>query len=320
VSTLEVACGQCEKRFRVRAEFSGRATRCPGCSAPITINGPSRPAPPPRTAPEERPRTRPRPRDEGEEPRRPAGEWKPVETALGREQAAVLFMLASFVSSFLVVAIGNAIEGMGPPDPVVIAFLLLLVFGPTLAAGVFGIAARLSALRAPSESRSKGAAVSSFLCGIAAVGSLVVLGLAIITRIDSHGPEPLVMPVALGGASAAALGALATFVAFVAQVGIALKSSDVSEAFGRTAVAACVCVLGLLGISFLLVLVTAMSTPTSHRGSPFGYQQREEEIILRAVVLFLVPLALAVLLILYHRLLAAARRAVQVGPTGRYDG
>jgi hypothetical protein len=318
VSTLEVACGRCEKRFRVRAEFAGRSTRCPACSAPITIAGPSRPAPPPRTEPEERPRARPRPRDEGDQPRRPDGNWKPVDTALGREQAAVLFLLASFVSSLVVLVIGNATAGQGPPDAVFIAVMVLLGFGPPLAAGVFGIAARLGAVRAPAESRSKGAAVSSLLCGLAAIAALVVLALAIMTAIGSYGPDPLVAQVAVTGAIVAGLGAVATFVVFVAQIGIAHQSADVNQAFGRTAVAMCVCVLGLLGISFLVAFVSAMSTPP-FRGGQYGNHRPEEE-ILQIVAVVLVPVALAVLLILYHRLLGAARRAVQAGPTGRYEG
>jgi hypothetical protein len=68
-------------------------------------------------------------------------------------------------------------------------------------------------------------------------------------------------------------------------------------------------------------LASAMSTPTPtyYRGNPVIHQP-DEEMYLHAVVVFLVPVALATLLILYHRLLAAARRAVQAGPAGRYDG
>ena len=314
MGTLDVTCGRCEKRFRVRAEFAGRSTRCPGCSAPITIGAAARPAPPPRAEPDEHPRPRPRPRDEDDEPRRPSADWKPVDTALGREQAAVLFLLATFVSSFVVWGIGSAAEGMGGgPNSIVLVLMLLLMFGPSLAAGVLSIAARIAALRAPAEAQAKGSAVSSLLCGIGALGSLVVLGLAVISSIESHRPEPVIVPVAVGGALVAGLGALATFVVFVAQVGIARKSDEVSQAFGRTAVAMCVCVLGPLGVAYFMALVSAMRGPT-----PFGPSSYpDEEQYLRIIVVLLAPVALAVILILYHRLLGAGRRAVRGGPAGR---
>jgi hypothetical protein len=324
VSTLDVTCGRCEKRFRVRAEFAGRSTRCPGCSAPITIGAAAaaaRPAPPPRAEPDEHPRPRPLPRDEDDEPRRPAADWKPVDTALGREQAAVLFLLATFVSSFVVWGIGSATEGMGgAPSSIVLVLMLLLMFGPSLAAGVLSIAARIAALRAPAEALAKGSAVSSLLCGIGALGSLVVLGLAVISSIESHRPEPMIVPVAVGGALVAGLGALATFVVFVAQVGIARKSDEVSRAFGRTAVAVCVCVLGPLALSFFLALVSALSGPSYYGPGSYGYHQPNEELYLRVIVVLLMPLGLAAILILYHRLLAAGRRALQAGPAGRSDG
>ena len=75
MSTLEVACARCDKRFRVRAEFAGKTSRCPGCSAPLTIGGSSRPRPRGPT-PKSRPRPRPRPRDdEDDRPRGPTGDW-----------------------------------------------------------------------------------------------------------------------------------------------------------------------------------------------------------------------------------------------------
>src|SRR5262245_42504677 len=103
MSTLEIACGRCEKRFRVRAEFAGRSTRCPGCSAPITIAGPTTPsAPPSRVAPEERARPRPRRSDDDDEPRRPGLNWSAAETAFRREQLAVIFGFLSIFGGFFV--------------------------------------------------------------------------------------------------------------------------------------------------------------------------------------------------------------------------
>ena len=319
MSTLEVVCGRCDKRFRVRSEFAGKKSRCPGCSAPIAIGGPTTSAGPRREAPTER--SRPRRRDaEDDDTPRPTDNWKPVNTALGREQGAVLFVLVAFVSSFVVWGIGAVIDRRGPPDAILLVIMLLLLITPLFAAGVLGIMARVAALRAPPENLSKGAAVSSLLCGIAGVGSLAVLGLAALSSIDSHGPEPLVVPIAVGGIIFSGLGALVTFVVFVTQVGIARKSDEISRAFGRTAVAICACVLSLMGIAFLVAVASALSTPSYSRGGPFGYHEPDEQVYMRAIVVFLVPLSFAVILILYHRLLAAGRQAVQAEAAGRYDG
>lgn len=307
MSTVDVACERCDKRFRVRAEFAGKTTRCPGCSAPITIGG-SKPAPPPREERAERPAPRPRPRDDDEDrPRRPLGDWRPVDSALGREQVAVVFALLTLFCGFLSFCLLRATAGR--ENEAVLVLALLLLIGPSLAAGTFGITARVAALGTPPEAFAKGSAVASLLCAIAGVGSLIVIGLAALASIGSPGPNPLPIKVGFFGAILSGLVAVATFAAFVAQIGIARRSAAVGRAFGRTGVAAAVCLLVPLGISLLIALAAEASAPSYPTR---GYPTRDtEEVLAMIAVGLLSPVALAVILILYHRLLAAAREAVR---------
>lgn len=323
MSTLDVTCGRCDKRFRVRAEFAGKSTRCPGCSAPITIGG-SKAPPPPREERAERPRPRPRSRDEDDETaRRPASNWKPVATALAREQVAVVFALLTILGSYLVLCLSRAAVGPYGPDGILLTFMLLVLVGPTLVAAVAGLTARIAAVGAPAESLAKGSAVVSLLCSLAGLGCLLMLGLGALANLDRTAPSELPMLVATGGLVVSALGAIGTFGGFVAQIGIARRSAAVSRAVGRTAVAAGVCVLGLLAVGVLGALAAELSTPSYPQYGPnnWGPQRghNEMEVLQFLFMGLLLPMSVGVMLILYHRLLAAARRAVVDEPTGRYD-
>src|SRR5258708_2961190 len=239
MSTLEVSCARCDKRFRVRAEFAGKTTRCPGCSAPITIGG-AQAAPLRREDHAEKPRTRPRPRDDDDDrPRRPAANWKPVDTALGREQVAVVFFLVTILSSFLVLCLGRMAVEPGimrdSSGAIPLVVMLLLLVGPSLVAGIFGLAARVSALGTPPESLAKGSAISSLLCGIAGLACLVILGISILASFDSHDHRGPGLPAGFAtvGLVFSVLASLGTFAGFVAQVGIVRRSAEVSRAVGR---------------------------------------------------------------------------------------
>jgi len=306
MSTLDVACARCDKRFRVRAEFAGKSTRCPGCSAPITIGG-SKPAPPPREERSDRPASRPRPRDdEDDRPRRPTGDWRPVESALGREQVAILFAVATVPCSIFAYCLGQATGASAGADAPVMVFTLLLMIGPALAAGVFGVTARAAALRAPAEARARGTAVASLVCGLAGLLTILVFGLAFLASLEHRaGPSGFIPVVASVGLLLSALAAVGTFAGFVAQVGIARRSAAVSAALGRAAVTACVAVLAVIGLSLLLALAAGAVS------SPNGPSSHDEERI--AVVLFgvLIPVGFAAVLVAYHRLLAAARRSIR---------
>jgi hypothetical protein len=318
MSTLEVECARCDRRFRVRAEFAGKTSRCPGCSAPLVIGG-SKPAPAPRPEPEDRPRPRPRPRDgEDDRPRGPTGDWKPVATALGREQVAVAFVLMTILCSYLVFCLGNATRGVGPPEAIVITLMLLLLVGPSLVAGVFGLAARVAAVSAPAQAHARGSAVASLLCGLGGLASLVMIGISILASIEQQQHQSdLPMIVATGGVILSTLAALGTFMGFVAQVGIARRSAAVSRAVGRTAVAGGVCVLVLLGIGMLYTLAAEATGPSY---TPYGGYYRDDSPFFQVMTGVLFPLAFAVVLVTYHRLLAATRAAVLGEAGGRDEG
>src|SRR4051812_44023878 len=120
MSTIEISCARCEKKFRVRSEFAGRSTRCPGCSAPITIDGSKPPPPPPKPVEEERPRPSRRPRDEEDEPRRPVMDLKGAETACRREQVALIFALAGILGGFFVSCLGRMAGPSGDMEAIML--------------------------------------------------------------------------------------------------------------------------------------------------------------------------------------------------------
>src|SRR5205814_1286106 len=108
MSTMEIACARCDKKFRVRAEFAGRSTRCPGCSAPITIGNAPRAALEPRPSEQAQPKPRPKPRDdEDDAPRRKSLNWSSTDQAFRREQMTVIFSFVSILGAFLTFCIGQ---------------------------------------------------------------------------------------------------------------------------------------------------------------------------------------------------------------------
>jgi hypothetical protein len=312
MSTLEIGCGRCEKKFRVRAEFAGRSTRCPGCSAPITIAGAVLP---PKPAEEERPRQRQRRRDDDdEEPRRPLADWAPVEAAFRREQWAVIFVFIGILGGLFSICAANLTRHTGEMEPALIFFVLLFGIGPPITTAAFGIMARGAALAAPKESFARGSARSSMVCAIAGIICLVIFALAMLASIGSNGPDPLPMIVSLAGAILSGLGAFATFLGFVAQVGIARRSAAVSQAIARISVTIAACLVSVLGIGFLYTMISEMTGPA------YYYSRHEHEGFFSFVLGILLPLAFGVVLILYHRALAAGRQAVRGEERRRYDG
>jgi hypothetical protein len=321
--TLEVTCGRCDKKFRVRTEFAGRSTRCPGCSAPLTIAG-ARAAPPAPTRDhdEDRPRPRPRPRDDDDAPRRPSGNWQPVDMAFGREQSALVFLLVQVVCTFFAICLGRAAGPGGMTNSPALAIMLVLVAGPSLGAAAFGLMARIAALRAPPESLARGTATASLLCALAGLGCMVFFGFAMLMSMESQRSDELPMIIAIGGLVLSAAAAVVTFMGFVAQVGIARRSAGVSRAVGRTAVAAAVCTLVLIVIGGMYAIAQEAFAP-SQRYSPYapgGYYRPDHSGFFQVLVFGLMPLGMAVVLILYHRLLAAARWSLKGEPAERYDG
>jgi hypothetical protein len=102
-----------------------------------------------------------------------------------------------------------------------------------------------------------------------------------------------------------------TFAMFVAQVGMARRSAAVSRGVGRLAIGATVCALIEIGIGGLYAIANVAFSPNPyhHRYGYSSYPNHDEFYMFTVLGLF--PLTLIVLLILYHRLLAAARRSIQ---------
>lgn len=320
MSTLEVVCSRCDKKFRVRAEFAGRSTRCPGCSAPITIGGAPKAAEVrSRPAEEERPRPRPRRRDDDDdEPRRASENWKPVDQALRREQLALIFALLSILAGIAMSCLGAMARGPGMMGEGVMIVSLFCGVGPLLATAAFGLLARVSALGAPKESLARGSAVASLLCSIAGIVALVALAFSVMMSIDAQRRDELPLLISAGVLVVSSLGSLFTFMGFTVQVGIARRSSSVSRGVARTGIAIAICILSIVGIAILYAFYDAVAPsppPPAYRdaygGSRSSYTPPPDHSnFYRLVVFILFPVSFAVVMVLYHRLLAAGRRAV----------
>ncbi len=324
MSSLEVACGKCNKKFRVRAEFAGRSTRCPGCSSPITIGGPASPAlSPPRPREEDRPRPRQRKREEDDEDgRRPSLNWTSTEVALRREQWAIIFVFVSILGSVFVACLGSLARPSGGLDGPMPYVLVIIGVGPVLVAAAFGLMARVSALSVPRESWAKRSAVASLLCGIAGLGCIVAFGFSMLISMESGRPNELPSTMSLGALIFSALAAWATFTGFTVQVGIACKSYEVSRGIGRMATILALSTLGMIGIGVLYTLVSETSGPSFSRGEGGyggGYYYEDHSLFYSIMLGVLVPLDACLLLIFYHRLLAAARRSIVGAPAPHYN-
>jgi hypothetical protein len=240
--------------------------------------------------------------------------------AFRREQVALVCALLSILGGFFISCAGRMAAPAGRMEGPLMVLLLLVAVGPALASAAFGLMARISAMGVPRETLARSSAVASLLCGLAGLACLVGLAFTFLVSIDAQRPMDLGLSVSLGGLVLSVVGAVGTFLGFVTQVGIARRSAAVSRGVGRMAVAAAVCTLVLLGISVLYTLIVEATTPTYGYGPYGGYQHYPDHSGFAVVMLgILMPLAFGVVLILYHRLLAAGRRAVNSEAAGRYD-
>lgn len=318
MSMLEVACGRCNKRFRVRAEFAGKTTRCPGCSAPLVVGVSQTPAPPPADE-EELPRRRSRPRDVDDRPSAPQEDWSSVDTAFRREQTCLVFIVVQVVCDLFVFCAGKMIRAMDSASPFVLLLLLLFGVGPSIGAVAMGLMARAAALSAPRSARVKGTAIASLLCGFAAVLALVAVGLLMLMGLDGNRVDEDSILIPIAGMALAGLGAIATFSVYVAQVGIIRQAKDVSLALGRTAIAGMFCVVLLIGGACVTLFLATLLNPNPYRYNPpnngfgpgYGYQPSYTEPVMMILLVLFLPLVSIVMLIMYHRLLAAGRRALR---------
>jgi lysylphosphatidylglycerol synthetase-like protein (DUF2156 family) len=234
-----------------------------------------------------------------------------AETACRREQIALIFALLGILGGFFISCLGRTSSPGAGMEEIMLFLVLLVAVGPSLATGAFGIMARISAMGVPKACLARGAATSSFLCSIAGIVCLLAFAIALVSSIDSQRPGELPMVVSMGGLIISVLGAVVTFVGFVGQIGIVRKSAGVSRAVGRTSIAIAVCVLSLIGIGLLYTLANeAIGEPAYYRGpyGPVAYHQ-DHSTFYSVMLGILMPLAFGVVLILYHRLLAAGKLA-----------
>lgn len=329
MSTLEIACGNCNKRFRVRAEFAGKTTRCPGCSASLVVGAPTVAVPPPIPVDDESPRrrSRPRPLEDDAPPNEPQLHWTSVDTALRREQTALYFLALQVLCDLFLVLLAMTVGPVAGNGPFIL-FALLLGLGPSLAAGVLGLMARVAALGAPPEARVRGSAMCSMLLAIATLLAMLGVGLLYLVQLEGSRFDDGLFAVAIGATLLAAVASVATFSIFTVQVGVARRSREVATALGRVGIAATICVFILLAGGLFASLMELLFTPSqSYYGNPYGgygygypygypYRPRYGENITRVLLVVGVPLSALVLVIMYHRLLAAARRALDNATRG----
>jgi hypothetical protein len=132
---------------------------------------------------------------------------------------------------------------------------------------------------------------------------------------DTQGNDGLPLVVGLFGLMITFFGALMTFGMFAAQVGIFRRSAAISGGVRQCAIGIAVCVAALVGIGLLYVFGSGVLSPPG----PFrGPAAHEGFFFLTLGLLF--PIAFGVVLFLYHRLLAAGRRALDGEAAGRYEG
>jgi DNA-directed RNA polymerase subunit RPC12/RpoP len=297
MATLDIACSACGKAFRVRAEFAGRSTRCPGCSAPISISSKSEEPPP--TMPE--PVRRPKRRFDGEDDRKPklSGDWKPVVKAFDNEMTALIFMglqIIGLIFGSCVIGAFRQISDVG-----ILLFIALLMVGPGFIGGIFGLFARISARRAQNliESSAASGALTSCIGGIV---SITAGFFGLLMSVSNSMGNPLLLVTSMGCAFVCTLASIGAFLAFTLQVGVKIKSKTISRSIGRMANEIAWIVVVFVG---LLILI-AFSLESIR--SPYGHRETEVPIIFVSV-LFL-PIFLVSFGIKYRGLLRTAREEV----------
>jgi DNA-directed RNA polymerase subunit RPC12/RpoP len=226
MATLDIACSACGKAFRVRAEFAGRSTRCPGCSAPISISSKSEEPPP--TMPE--PVRRPKRRFDGEDDRKPklSGDWKPVVKAFDNEMTALIFMGLQIL-------------------------------------GIFGLFARISARRAQNliESSAASGALTSCIGGIV---SITAGFFGLLMSVSNSMGNPLLLVTSMGCAFVCTLASIGAFLAFTLQVGVKIKSKTISRSIGRMANEIAWIVVVFVGLLILIAFsLESIRSPYGHR-------------------------------------------------------
>jgi DNA-directed RNA polymerase subunit RPC12/RpoP len=242
MSTIEFTCSNCSKTFRVRSEFAGKSTHCPGCSQPVRIGVAPRALPTATVRREAAPSRGPI----GEpaiDDSIPSAQWLSLSRALKREHRSVTLLGVSILFSIFAFVLGPrsyreffaySLAGLASLIPVVILLANMLI-------------ARLDAMKVPQGAflqRTARAARNSFYPALA---SFIALALTMVMGAMEGGSRQsgssfhhpryiapffgflfLMMWLSLTAS-------MAVVCMLVAQVGIRLKSLAISQQIANMA-------------------------------------------------------------------------------------
>ncbi len=307
MAMLDVTCEHCGRQFRVRGEFAGKSTRCPGCSKPLTIGAAAKAAPP-REEYDDAPR--PRRREPDPEPTGVTGNWKRTAKALGSEQAAVRFLGVQVLADLVAFCLMRGTGSVGQVPAIVVMLFLILIVGPGIMTVVMGLTARFGAVNIPPEAKAGGTAWASVFCALGGMLAMIVVGFGLLISIEGsrRDADPVLMAGVLGG-FVMTTGAVVTFAAMIAQIGIATGSREISAGIGRMGVGFMVCLL----ISVVLGGCGTVMMEGLGGNRNYGYGPNYDGLF--AIFAFTSLITAGIMLVLYHSLLGSAKKALQYAPT-----
>jgi hypothetical protein len=140
----------------------------------------------------------------------------------------------------------------------------------------------------------------------------MVILLGVGQQIDSRDAD-LYVGFCLGGFVLSFLLACTSFMGFAAQVGLSFQSFEVSKKISQLMMAGVFTLLTLMMICFLYSMYAWYVGPMTMQRAGFGggityYTQRDDSPFLGVLLGFFLPVSIIVLLIMYSRVLGAARR------------
>ena len=308
MAMLDVSCEHCGKQFRVRGEFAGKSTRCPGCSKPLSIGLPvTAQAPPPRDEDDDAPRLRRRTTTPKTESVGMAPEWKGTLKALGNEQAAVRFLGVQVLADVIAFCLSRVAPTMNNLPPLLVVLFLLFCLGPAIMAVVMGLSARVAVLNIPSATTAGGTAWSSTICGLGGLLSVLLLGLAFLMSLEGNARSSQPMFVmALASGFLMTGGAVFSFTILIAQVGMTIGSREISGAIGRMGISFTVCLVATLLFGGCVSVMSGAFAPRNY--NQFGPTPMFEGVV--AIGGFSMLLTSIILLVFYHSLLSHAKKAL----------
>lgn len=295
---MDVSCSRCGKSFRVRAEFAGRSTRCPGCSAPLLIGGEQ--APPPPVAPPPIPKRRKK--IEPDEPIKVSEDWRPAEVAIRREKTAILFALAQLCFYVLGFCFASLARSFSRFDPFVLLFFMLILLGPSIGAAVLAIMARMSACRISTKLIRSNAARSSLYLSVLAVFLILAGAFAIVLSLNNSGPPVVTMFVFACGLMSCFFGAVTTFVIYLAQIGIRSSSKEISQMIARLTNTGSI----MLTLTIVIVGLVAFFSDLISSGNRY----REPDLVYLATAV-MVAISQVIVGLAYYQLLGGVQKELK---------